>query len=122
MITIIEGPKKSGKTTLANSLRNRHIGQTEPFAGQEDWKPHGSLLLDEDTEGEPRHLIEKLLHGGALPADGAPVKAASLNWKAEPSVVIVGKKQEKLLDEFEKLVPGFKVKVGPVKRLKLSDA
>ena len=124
MITIIEGPRGSGKTTIANSLRNRHIGKTEPLGknSPKGWKPHGSLLIDEEQGGEPRHLIEKLLHGDALPADGTPVDARSLNWKAEPSVVIVGKKQEKLLDEFEKLVPGFKAKVGPVKRLKLASA
>jgi hypothetical protein len=117
MITIIEGPKKSGKSTWANSLRDRHISRSVP-----DGKsvPYGMLLLDEGQNGEPRHLIEKLLHGVALPADGTSVSAKSLKWKQEPSVVIVGKANEKLLDEFEKLVPGFKDKVGPVKRMKLA--
>jgi hypothetical protein len=123
MITIIDGPKKSGKTTMANSLRNQHIGAGGAFTPDrsKSWKPHGSLLIDEDQDGEPRHLLEKLLHGDALPEDGTPVPADKLNWKVEPTVVVVGKKQEKLLDEFEKLVPGFKAKVGPVKRLQLTS-
>jgi hypothetical protein len=119
MITIIEGPAKSGKSALANSLRNRHIGRgLDEKAGVF----HGALLIDEDQDGEPRHLLEKLIHGMALPGDGTPVNAKEIPWKADPQVVIVGKKQEKLLDEFEKLIPGFKAKVGPVKRLKLTDA
>ena len=124
MITIIEGPAKSGKSAMANSLRNNHIGNGGPFTPDKgtDWRPNGVLLIDEDQEGEPRHLIEKLLHGEALPADGTPVPASKLDWKADPQVIIVGKKQEKLLDEFEKLVPGFAKKVGPVKRLKLASA
>ena len=124
MITIIEGPAKSGKSALANSMRDRHIGAGGPLTpdAKKDWKPNGALLIDEGQDGEPRHLIEKLLHGDALPADDSPVKASELNWKNDPQVIIVGKKQEKLLDVFEKLVPGFEKKVGPVKRLKLSDA
>ena len=126
MITIIDGPPKSGKTTMANSIRNAHIGKGGPLTADRkaDWKPTGLLLIDEDAQkdAEPRHLIEKLLHGDALPEDGTPVAASKLNWKDEPSVVIVGKKQEKLLDVFEKLVPGFAKKVGPVKRIAFSDA
>jgi len=124
MITIIEGPAKSGKSALANSMRNTHIGQGTPFGhpdNDDSWRPQGALLVDDDNDGEPRHLLEKLIVGMALPADGTPVKAADVPWKANPQVVIVGKK-EKLLDTFEKLVPGFKAKIGPVKRLKLADA
>lgn len=122
MITIIEGPKKSGKTAMANAMRNAHIGKSEPFSEKvaKDWRPHGALLIDEDEKGEPRHLLEKLIHGMALPSDGSPVDAKHIPWKTDPQVVIVGKGNEKLLDEFEKLVPGFKAKVGPVKRLKLT--
>lgn len=124
MITIIEGPKKSGKTAMANAMRNAHIGKTEPMpvGAPANWRPHGSLLIDDDTEGEPRHLLEKIIFGMALPADGTPIPASKVLWKVDPQVVVVGKKQEKLLDEFEKMVPGFKDKVGPVKRLKLANA
>lgn len=124
MITIIEGPAKSGKTALANSMRDQHISTGGPLLpdAKKGWKPNGSLLVDEDQDGDPRHLLEKLLHGDALPTDGSPVKAEQLNWKNDPQVIVVGKKQEKLLDTFEKLVPGFAKKVGPVKRLKLTDA
>jgi len=126
MITIIEGSAKSGKTTMANSLRNAHIGKGGVLTDDspKNWRPTGMLLIDEDAQkdAEPRHLIEKLLHGDALPENGEPVSASKLKWKDEPSVVIVGAKQEKMLAIFEKLVPGFKDKVGPVKRMKLSNA
>lgn len=125
MITIIEGPKGSGKTTMANAMRNAHIGKTEPFGpdSPKNWRPHGLLMIDDDQEGEPRHLIEKLLHGVSLPADGTPVDAKKLDWKAEPSVVIVGAgRATKFLEDFEKLVPGFKTKVGPIKRMRLANA
>lgn len=119
MITIIEGPQGSGKTTLANSLRNQHIGKG---LDEKSKRFHGALLIDEDQDGEPRHLLEKLIEGMALPANETPILAKAVPWKADPQVIIVGSKQEKLLDKFEKLVPGFKEKVGPVKRLKLSNA
>lgn len=124
MITIIEGPAKSGKSAMANGLRDNHISKGGPFTGDRpaDWRPNGALLIDDGQAGEPRHLIEKLLHGDALPADGTPVPADQLNWKNDPQVIIVGKKQEKLLAQFEKLVPGFAKKVGPVKRLTLTNA
>lgn len=124
MITIIEGPAKSGKTALANSMRDRHISVGGPLTAnaKKGWKPNGSLLLDEPQDGEPRYLIEKLLHGDTLPSDGSPVKADELNWKHDPQVIIVGKKQEKLLETFEELVPGFTKRVGPVKRLKVTNA
>jgi hypothetical protein len=115
MITIIEGPAKSGKTTLANSLRNQVIGT----GTEKDGKPRGCLLIDEQTEGEPRHLLEKIIHADALPADGSPVPADKVNWKHNASIVIVGKKQEKMLSTFEKLVPGITDKLGPVKRMNI---
>lgn len=117
MITIIEGPAKSGKTSMGNALRNQHIGKSNPDGVS---VPHGSLLIDEDNDGEPRHLLEKIIHGMALPADGTPVAAKDIPWKHDPQVVIIGAKKAKLLDVFEKLVPGFTAKIGPVKRLKLS--
>lgn len=119
MITIIEGPKKSGKTALANSMRNSHIGKGYDEKAK---AYYGALLIDEDQDGEPRHLLEKIINGMALPADGTPLDARHVPWKADPQVILVGKKAEKLLAEFEKLVPGFKAKIGPVKRMKLADA
>lgn len=122
MIYVIEGPKKSGKSAMANGLRDRHIGKSEPFNADKPSVPYGALLLDEGQDGEPRHLIEKLLNGQALPADSKPVEAKKLMWKQEPMVIVVGKTNNKFLKEFEKLVPGFAEKVGPVKRLRIDDA
>lgn len=120
MITIIEGPKKSGKSALANAMRDRQISRGFDEKAQAF---HGALLIDEKAQddAEPRHLLEKLIHGMALPADGTPVNAKDVPWKADPQVIIVGD-ATKWLKTFEKLVPGFKAKVGPVKKMKLADA
>ena len=106
MITIIEG---KGGARLGTAMRNAHIGT----GTDEEGVPRGFLLVNAGERGEPRHLIEKLLHGQALPADGTPVEAKALRWKRHPQVAFIGS-NDKLLARFEELVPGFTEKCGPV--------
>jgi hypothetical protein len=97
-IIIINGPAKSGKTLIANALRNAQISAK-----------NGALLVDETQAGDPVHLIEKLLAGTTL-TPGTP--AGKLAFKPNPMVILVGK-QAAMLEVFEKLVPGFTKAVGP---------
>lgn len=113
-ITIIKGPPKSGKSLLANSIRNTHIGKG---LDEKSGTFHGCLLIDDTQDGEPRHLLEKLIVGVALPEDGTPVPVDELPWKHDPQIVIVGDAKAKLLKTFEKLVPGFMERFGPVHTL-----
>lgn len=108
-IIIIDGPQGSGKTSIAVALRNNCISNGR-----------GALLVDEDQDGELRPLLEKIIVGVALPPEG-PVDAGDVPWKPEPSIIVVGKKA-KILDKFEKIVPGFNAKFGPVYRVKTSHA
>lgn len=97
MIIKIKGPAKSGKTTIANALRNSQIGQKK-----------GCLLLDETTVGEINHLLEKIIVG-------APFKEGmkDIPWKDDVMVITVNDK-DSMLDEIGKLVPGFIETHGPV--------
>lgn len=118
----ITGPKKSGKSLLANSLRNTAIGQSNPAEGI--FK--GALLVDDSQNGEPRYLLEKLILGeslGVTPGvgDAIPRTAKDIKWKDDPLVVFVGDKI-KLLAEFEKLAPGFTKMFGPVSKMALDKA
>jgi thymidylate kinase len=106
MIIIIEGPAKSGKTTIANALRNSQIGQGK-----------GALLIDEDQNGELRHQIEKIMDGKPLPNEN--VQASELKWKSESMVIVVNAKQS-VLNDIEAMVPGFKAIHSPVVRLNVS--
>jgi len=100
-IVVIKGPPKSGKSLIANALRNNQIAFR-----------NGALLVDEDQEGDARHLIEKLLVGAPVPEN--PVADISeLPWKPRCMVIVVGAK-EAILDEFEALVPGFSEAMGPI--------
>jgi hypothetical protein len=115
-ITVISGPAASGKTALANTMRNTAISNGR-----------GCLLLDETTEGEPSVLAEKIIVGEKLPADvrnhfkveavdGEPVVARGIDavaWKKDPLVIVVGDKGKALLWEIEKVCPGFVAKFGP---------
>jgi energy-coupling factor transporter ATP-binding protein EcfA2 len=116
-ITVISGPEKSGKTTLANTMRNTAIQNGR-----------GCLLLDETTEGEPKILIEKIIVGEEFPADitkhakvsfdekDQPVVKRGLDalpWKKDPLVLVVGDKGKELLYAIEKICPGFIAKFGP---------
>jgi hypothetical protein len=117
----ITGPKKSGKSLLANSMRNTHIGKSTRATDEEAGKVFGALVVDDTQEGEPRFLVEKLLDNeslGTVPGGGETTsrKADELRWKEDPMIIFVGDKI-KLLDEFEELVPGLTKKLGPVRTL-----
>ena len=99
-IIFIEGPAKSGKSFLGNALRNNQIS-----------KKHGGLLVDEDQDGDPKILLEKILKGFALP--DFPLQAKDLPWKDEATIVFIGEKKA-LLSEFEQLTPGITQVLGPV--------
>lgn len=116
----ITGPAKSGKTLMANSMRNTHIGQSDP----ENGRYNGFLLVDEDQEGEPRYLLEKLILGDSLGVqagvgDAVPQSADSIRWKNDPTVVFIGDKISVLAD-LEALAPGFTAMFGPVRTLALA--
>jgi hypothetical protein len=106
-ILIIEGPPKSGKSLLANSMRNTAISSGR-----------GALLIDDHADGEARYHLEKIIKGDQL-VPGTP--ADEINWKKEPQVILVNS-GEKRLAEFEELVPGFTAKFGPVSRMKLGES
>ena len=123
-ITVISGPAKSGKTTLAKTLRDNMISNRR-----------GCLLLDETTEGDPKHLIEKIIVGEQFPDNVANISKVepgfndkgerditkdvilrgldALPWKKDPLVIVVGDKGKALLAEIEKVCPGFVNKFGP---------
>jgi hypothetical protein len=127
----ITGPKKSGKSLLANSMRNTQI--TNGL---------GALLVDEDQEGEPRYLLEKIVAGVSLGKEAGfgpavPRPAADVPWKGwtapiltedgisetefirqDPLIIFVGDKIS-LLDEFELITPGFLELFGPVREMKI---
>lgn len=105
MIFHIEGPAKSGKSTVADAIRNSQIAQGR-----------GALLADEQTDGEPIPLLEKLIAGDALEPGTA---ASKIKWKKQGAVILVGAKVV-MLDEFEALAPGFAKQFGPVVSLKTS--
>jgi hypothetical protein len=110
MIIHITGPAASGKSLLANSLRNQAISEGR-----------GALLVDDTQDGEVRYLLEKIVAGASLgPVPGMgeaiPQPAAAIPWKADPSIILVGDKIG-LLGEFEALAPGFTELFGPVRTL-----
>jgi len=105
MIILIKGPAKSGKSTIANAIRNSQIGQSK-----------GCLLLDETTTGELNHLLEKIIIGVPF-TEGMK----DIPWKKEAMVVAVNDKAE-LLDEFEKMVPGFREQLGPIVTLNIENS
>lgn len=120
----IEGPAKTGKSLIANSMRNSHIAQSTAEVRDEAGKLvspaaiRGALLVDDTQAGEPRHLLEKLIIGDALTQ---PRPAKEIPWKADPLVIVVGKKAA-ILDEFEKLAPGFVKMFGPVTKMGTAGA
>lgn len=109
----ITGPAKSGKSLLANSMRNTQIGNGK-----------GALLVDDTQDGEARYLLEKLVVGiplGEKSGEGpaVPRPAADIPWKDDPVIIFVGDKIA-LLDEFEKIAPGFTKMFGPVREMALA--
>lgn len=100
MIIKIKGPAKSGKTTVATALRNSQVGQGK-----------GCLLIDETTEGDLNHLLEKIIVG--IPFEEG---MTDIPWKKESMVIFVND-TDKLIEEFEKMVPGFVEQLGPIHTL-----
>lgn len=112
MLYIIKGPAKSGKSTIANALRNNAISGGHP-----------ALLLDDAAgEADPKALVEKLMTGPFDPA----IESARQPWKKDPVgavgfvVVAVGDVGEAKLLEVEKLVPGFISTFGPTTKVSLA--
>lgn len=97
-ICIIKGPAKSGKTLIARALRNNQISNKK-----------GALLIDEDQTGELNIQLEKIIDGANFDAK----VWKSLPWKLDAMIITVGDK-DKVLDEFEEVMPGFKEFFGPV--------
>jgi hypothetical protein len=102
MITVIEGPPESGKSLLANSLRNAAISSGR-----------GALLIDDHADGEARHHLEKIIAGDVF-VPGTPAEA--VRWKNDPQVVLVNSGEQRLA-EFESICPGFTKRFGPVSRI-----
>jgi hypothetical protein len=103
MITVIEGPPKSGKSVLANSLRNSAISSGR-----------GAMLIDDHADGEARHHLEKIIAGDVF-VPGTP--AVDVRWKNDPHVILVNSGEQRL-EEFESICPGFTKKLGPVSRVR----
>jgi len=102
-IAIITGPAESGKTLIANALRNNQLSFKK-----------GALLVDETTDGEIRHLIEKILVGVPLPQIIPADWATALPWKDDPMIILVGDQAGDTLAAFEGVLPGFSKKFGPI--------
>lgn len=102
MIVVISGPAKSGKSLLANSLRNTAISNGR-----------GALLIDDHSDGDAIHHLEKIIVADRFVPG---TKAEDVRWKNDPAIVLVNA-GEKRLDEFEKICPGFTKKFGPVSRM-----
>ena len=116
----LTGPANSGKSLLANSMRNTHIGTSKP----EEGVYKGFLLVDEDQDGEPRYLLEKLMLGGSLgeragQGDPVPQAADTIAWKDDITAIFVNDKIA-VLDDIEELAPGFIKKFGPVRKMALA--
>ena len=105
-IIAIKGPAKSGKSLLANSLRNTAIANGR-----------GALLIDDHADGEAEHHLEKIIRGDSF-VPGTP--ADQVNWKKEPQVILVNS-GVKRLEEFEAICPGFTEMFGPVSTMRTGD-
>jgi hypothetical protein len=101
-ITLIKGASQTGKSLIANALRNNQISFKK-----------GALLVDEACDGEPKILLEKILVGVQLPQPAPEDWATSLPWKPNPMIILVGDK-DALLETFEEMLPGFTEAFGPV--------
>lgn len=97
-IVIIKGPSKTGKSLIANALRNNQISNRK-----------GALLVDEDQNGDMNILLEKIIVGANFNVE----KWKELPWKNEPMIILVGAKHE-YLPTLETLMPGFTEFFGPV--------
>jgi hypothetical protein len=120
MIVIVRGPRDKAQPHL-EAIRSVQIG-----------KGCGCLLLNEPDGDDHKveHQIEKLLVGEKLIKGErllvgeshrtdtweAPKDLSKLKWKKDPMVLLYGH-DEKVLDQFEKLLPGFKKLLGPVSEI-----
>lgn len=101
-IVIITGKSKSGKSLVANALRNNQVSNKQ-----------GALLIDENNDGANNHLLEKIIVGVPLPEVIPANWADTIPFKPKSMIILVGDKQSKLQD-FEKILPGFCEKFGPI--------
>lgn len=120
MIIIVHGPEDKVEPHI-QALRSVQIG-----------KGCGCLLLNKPNGDDHaiEHQIEKLLAGEKLIRGEkllvgeshrtdtweAPKDLSGLRWKKDPMVLVYGN-DEKILDQFEKFLPGFKKFVGPVSEM-----
>lgn len=104
-ILLIKGPPKSGKSLLANSLRNTAISQGR-----------GAMLIDDHADGEAHIHLEKIIKGDRF-IPGTP--ASEVNWKDGVTVILVNKGEDRLA-EFEAICPGFTEMFGPVSTMELT--
>lgn len=100
-IVIIKGKPETGKTLIANALRNNQISNK-----------HGALLIDEGSEGDTDILLEKIIVGVNVPVE-APKDLKDIPWKPNAMVILIGEKVE-MLDVFEARLPGFKKHFAPI--------
>lgn len=92
----INGPAKSGKTVIANALRNYYITQRR-----------GVLLIDENNPAETKDLVAKLVTKEV--SDWTKIDL--LPWKLDPVIIVIGAQTDRLV-EIENIVPGFAKKFG----------
>jgi hypothetical protein len=100
-IVIIKGKPETGKTLIANALRNNQINNK-----------HGALLIDELSEGDTDILLEKIIVGVNVPTE-APKDLNEIPWKPNAMVILIGEKSD-MLDVFEERLPGFKKHFSPI--------
>jgi hypothetical protein len=120
MIIIVRGPKEKAEYHV-KGIRSNQISEGKGCLVV--IKPHAD-------EHKVEHQIEKLLAGQKLfPGEKllvgeshstltrqAPKDLEELNWKKEPVVIVYGH-DEKVLEDFEDVLPGFKKFFGPVSEI-----
>lgn len=111
-------------------LKVEDFGTAQRLRGDQINQGGGALILDASKPGTFKHMLEKLIKGqkyagqpyhkinwkgrihGTDEETGKPVAV----WEVKPLVLVVGDESMPLLDEMEKLVPGFIEKFGPVEQ------
>ena len=105
MIVIIDGKDSALIAHIGGALRNSQI-----VSGK------GALLVLDDQDGSPEHLLEKIIAGDQF-VPGLAVE--EINWKPE-CAVIVSKGRASILGIFEDMVPGFGEAFGPVTEIAIN--
>lgn len=103
-IVLISGPEKSGKSTIANALRNDAIR-----------KGKGCLLYDDHSTGELPAHFEKIVAGGKNFDSKKPF--SEQQWKSDPQIVLVGDVGNAFYMHCTAQFTGFKEFFGPVYRV-----